>query len=64
MIQQKTSKTQIDMNAIRDKNICNGFGCSKYAEQKVKVNCGKFGIISFDLCMTCLIPFRKMEKVK
>ncbi len=40
-----------------NKNICNAFGCSKKATEKINVSAGKFGVISLDFCNNCIGNF-------
>jgi hypothetical protein len=40
-----------------NKEICNAFGCSKNATEKINVSAGTFGIISLDLCSDCVSNF-------
>ena len=51
MIKSSLSK---DIN----KEICNAFGCSKNATEKIKVSAGTFGAISLNLCSTCIKKFQ------
>ncbi len=42
--------------------ICEALSCSNQATEKINVNAGKFGIISFNLCNNCIKLFK--EEVK
>ena len=42
-----------------NKEICNAFGCSNYATEKINVSAGKFGTISLNLCNNCITLFKK-----
>ena len=47
------------------KCICDGFGCSKGATQKIDVNAGIFGTISLSLCSMCVKKFNgKNEEIR
>lgn len=35
------------------KRICDGYDCQDEPCRKMKVNCGRFGIIALDLCENC-----------
>jgi hypothetical protein len=48
------NKCKIQIN----KDICNAFGCSNNAVEKIDVDAGKFGIISLDLCINCIKKFQ------
>jgi hypothetical protein len=39
------------------KDICNAFGCSNSATEKINVSAGTFGTISLDLCNNCVAKF-------
>ena len=49
----------INQDAIQQTNeeICNAFGCSDKATEKVNVDAGKFGIITIHVCKNCIIKF-------
>ena len=40
-----------------NKEICNCFGCSNNATEKINVSAGTFGTISLDLCNNCVRKF-------
>ena len=42
-----------------NKDICNAFGCSQDATEKINVSAGKFGTISLSLCNNCITLFKK-----
>jgi hypothetical protein len=52
------------ISQANNKNICNAFGCSSNATQKISVSAGTFGTISLNLCNNCIGLFKeKGEKL-
>jgi hypothetical protein len=41
-----------------NKEICNAFGCSEKATEKINLSAGKFGEISLNLCDKCIKKFQ------
>jgi hypothetical protein len=54
MIKSSLSK---DIN----KEICNAFGCSKNATEKINASAGIYGIISLSLCKNCISKFQNNQ---
>ncbi len=44
-----------------NKNICDAFGCSSEATEKLGVNAGTFGTITLKLCPKCIIIFKRSK---
>lgn len=44
------------------KNICDAFGCSDEATEKLGVSAGTFGTITLNLCSKC-VPIFKVSEV-
>jgi hypothetical protein len=42
-----------------NKDICNAFGCTKNATEKINVSAGSFGTISLNLCKNCVTLFKE-----
>jgi hypothetical protein len=56
---QETKVTPINNVVNEDyKTICNGFGCSEIATNKITESAGEFGLIELDLCSNCISKFR------
>lgn len=51
------------INGDTSKVICNGFGCSEYATEKINVNAGKFGSIEVQVCSKCRHMLKKKEEM-
>jgi hypothetical protein len=47
-----------------NKEICNAFGCSKNATEKISVSAGTFGTISLDLCNNCVKKFQNKQEIQ
>jgi hypothetical protein len=45
-----------------NKDICNAFGCSQEATEKVNIDVGIFGTITLDVCQFCINKFQKKER--
>jgi hypothetical protein len=45
-----------------NKDICNAFGCSNKATEKIYVDAGTFGTISLNLCSSCIKKFQTSKE--
>ena len=50
---------QNNIQSIKDKNICDGLGCSNEATATIDEEIGDMGRIVLDLCDDCLLKFRE-----
>lgn len=54
-----SSTSTIKYNNERgNKDICDAFGCSKQANNKIDVNAGTYGTIALNFCTECAVKFQ------
>jgi len=51
--------TQDNIRLNTDKNICDGFGCSREATTTIEEEDGDGGVIQLELCDDCVIKFHQ-----
>ncbi|WP_148687061.1 hypothetical protein [Candidatus Nitrosocosmicus hydrocola] len=62
MFKENSSTSPSKNTSNKDKRIlgmCNGFGCINFSKLNILVSCGRFGIISLDVCENCAKLFKK-----
>jgi len=50
---------QENISSNRNKNICDGLGCSSEATNIIEEEIGDMGVIRLELCDDCVIKFRE-----